>query len=85
VLIALLEVLRGLNKDVERLRRLKPEERVNLAIGMSDVCVQVCAAGIRAQFPNITEKELIEKLRERFEWSKRYQKRKRYRRLFQHV
>jgi hypothetical protein len=46
-----------------------------MAIGMSDFAVQVCAAGIKAQNPNISEEELIEKLRERFEWSKRWRKR----------
>jgi hypothetical protein len=69
-------------EDWERFGRLKPEERVNLAIGMSDVCVRVCAEGIKAQNPGISDKELIEKLRERFEWSKRYQKTKRYRQLY---
>jgi len=34
-------------EDVERIGRLKPEERVNLAVGMSDVCVRVCADGVR--------------------------------------
>jgi uncharacterized tellurite resistance protein B-like protein len=62
-------------------RRLKPEERVNLAIGMSDVCIRVCADGVRDQNPGISEEELIERVRERLEWSKRYQKRKRYRQL----
>jgi len=66
-------------------KRLKPEDRVNLAIGMSDVCIRVCAEGIKAQYPGISDEELIEKLRERFEWSKRYQKSKRYRKLFQRV
>jgi hypothetical protein len=69
-------------EDVERLGRLTPEEKVNLAIGMSEVCVRVCAEGIKAQNPGISEEELIEKLRERFEWSKRYQKSKRYRQLY---
>lgn len=64
-----------MDKDAERLGRLKPEEKVMLAIEMSDFVVQVCAAGIRAQNPNISEKRLIEKLRERFEWSKRWRKR----------
>ena len=64
-----------MNKDAERLGRLKPEEKVNLAIGMSDFVVHVCAEGIKAQNPNISEKELIEKLRERFEWSKRWRRR----------
>jgi hypothetical protein len=60
---------------MERLGRLKPEEKVMMAIGMSDFAVQVCAAGIKAQNPNISDEELIEKLRERFEWSKRWRKR----------
>jgi len=47
------------------LRKLKPEERVNLAIGMSDVCIRVCADGVRDQNPGISEKELIRKVRER--------------------
>ena len=81
-----IETVAGLSdEDLERVGRLKPEEKVNLAIGMSDVCVRVCAEGIRAEFPGISDKELMEKLRERFEWSKRYQKRRRYRKLFQHV
>ena len=60
---------------LERLGRLKPEDKVNLAIDMSDACVRICAEGIRAQFPRITEQELIEKLRERIEWHKRWRKR----------
>jgi hypothetical protein len=72
-------------EDWERIGRLKPEERVDLAIGMSDVCIRVCAEGVRNANPGISERELIEKLRERFAWSKRYQKRKRYRNLFRHV
>jgi hypothetical protein len=63
----------GLN--VRRLKRLRPEEKVDVAIHMSDVCVRICAEGIRAQFPDITEQELIERLRERIEWSKRWCKR----------
>jgi hypothetical protein len=72
-------------EDWERLGRLKPEDRVNLAVGMSDVCIRVCADGVRDQNPGISEEELIERVRERLEWSKRYQKGKRYRKLFQHV
>jgi len=69
-------------EDVERLGRLKPEVKVNMTIEMTEACVRVCAEGIRAQFPGISDKELMEKLRERFKWSKRYQKRKRYRQLY---
>jgi hypothetical protein len=52
-------------------RRLKPEERVNLAIGMSDVCIRVCADGVRDQNPGISEEELIERVRERLMFGKR--------------
>jgi len=55
-------------------KRLKPEERVNLAIGMSDVCVRVCADGVRDQNPGISEDELIERVRERLMFGKRREK-----------
>ena len=53
------------------LRRLKPEERVNLAVGMSDVCIRVCADGVRDQNPEISEEELFERVRERLMFDKR--------------
>ena len=59
----------------ERVGRLPGEVKVRMAIAMTDLAVSVCAEGIRAQFPGITEKEIIKKLRERFEWMKRYRKR----------
>jgi hypothetical protein len=52
-------------------KRLKPEERVNLAVGMSDVCVRVCADGVRDQNPGISKEELIERVRERLLFGKR--------------
>jgi len=55
--------------------RLKPEEKVNMAIDMTDTVVHICAEGIKAQHPDITEEELIEKLRERFAWMKRWRRR----------
>ena len=55
----------------ERLGRLKPEEKVMIAIDMTDGCVSICADGIRQQYPGISEAELVEKLRERLEWAKR--------------
>ncbi|MEM2081129.1 MAG: hypothetical protein QXP44_06580 [Candidatus Bathyarchaeia archaeon] len=58
--------------EAERLGRLKPEEKVAICIEMSDFCVRVCEAGIRAQFPGISEEELLEKLRQRLEWAKRH-------------
>lgn len=52
-------------------RRLRPEERVNLAVGMSDVCVRVCADGVRDWDPSVSEEELVERVRERLLFSKR--------------
>ena len=60
----------------ERLGRLPPSVKVEMAIDMTEACVRICADGIRAQNPGITDEEVKEKLRERFEWSKRWQKRK---------
>jgi len=51
--------------------KLKPEEKVNLAINMTDVVVQICADSIKDQNPNITEAQLIEKVRERIMYQKR--------------
>ena len=54
-----------MDKDWVRLRRLNPEEKVNITIDMTDACVRICAEGIRAQCPRIAEDELLERLRER--------------------
>ena len=53
------------------LERLKPEEKVNLSINMTDVCVQVCADAVKDQNKNITEKQLIEEVRARIMYQKR--------------
>lgn len=50
---------------------LKPEKKVNLAIGMSDVCVRVCADAVRDRYPTIKEEELLERVRERMSYGKR--------------
>jgi len=63
-----------LDKNTRRVGSLKPEEKVAIAIDMTDACVRICATGIRAQCPDITEAELNEKLRKRLEWSKRPRK-----------
>ncbi len=56
--------------DSERLGHLKPEQKVLIAIDMTDGSAHVCADGIRQQFPGISDAELLEKLRERLEWAK---------------
>lgn len=53
------------------LRKLKPDEKVNMAIEMTDACVSFCIEGIRAQHPGVTEEELLKKLRERIDYAKR--------------
>jgi len=62
-------------EDWERIGRLKPEVKVNMAMDLTEAIVRVCAEGIEAQYPGISDEELIERVRERLEWSKRYQKR----------
>jgi len=61
-----------MEKNAKRLGFLKPEEKVALALDMTDGCVRVCAEGIRNQCPDISEEELLAKLRERLEWTKRH-------------
>ncbi len=46
-------------------RSLKPEEKVDAAIQMTDAMVKICADGIRDQNPNMTEKQLQEELGKR--------------------
>jgi hypothetical protein len=50
---------------------LKPEEKVNTAIDMTDARVRICAEGIKAQHPRIQEEELLEPLRERVDYAKK--------------
>lgn len=52
-------------------KRLKPEEKVNMTIEMTEAVVRICADGIRDQNPNITEKALQEELRKRVNYRKR--------------
>jgi hypothetical protein len=58
---------------MERLGRLEPEAKVNMAVEMTEAMVSVCMEGMKAQNPNITKEELMERLRERLEWAKRSQ------------
>ncbi len=50
---------------------LKPEEKVDATIQMTDTVVKICADGIRDQNPNITEEQLQEELRKRINSQKR--------------
>ena len=44
---------------------------MKLAIGMTDVCVRVCAEAIRTRNPAIREEDLVERVRERMMYGKR--------------
>jgi len=46
-------------------RKLRPEEKVEIAVNMSDVCVRICAEGISDQNPSIKEKHIVETVRKR--------------------
>jgi len=54
--------------------RLKPEERVNLAVNMSDVCIRVCVEGVKSQHPSVSDEELIERVRERLMYDKNFRR-----------
>jgi hypothetical protein len=69
----------SVDEERDRLGRLPGEVKVMMAIDMTQAMVGVCAEGIRAEFPGISEREVLEKLRERLDWSKRWQKRGRRR------
>jgi len=40
--------------------QLKPEEKVNPAIQMTDMCVQICADAVKDRYAGIKDEELIE-------------------------
>jgi hypothetical protein len=51
--------------------RLKPEEKVRVAVGMVDVVTQISADSERERNPRITEDSLISILRRRFQFGRR--------------
>lgn len=52
-------------------RSLKPEERVDATIQMTDAMVRICADGLRDLNPNMSEERLQEELRKRINSRKR--------------
>lgn len=52
-------------------KSLKPEEKVNATIQMTDAVVKICADGIRDQNPSMNEEQLQEELRKRIDRQKR--------------
>jgi hypothetical protein len=66
-----LKKTQGQNNEDWQLGHLKPEEKVALMMDMTSACVRICADGIRAQNPSISDEKLLVKLRERLEWPNR--------------
>lgn len=52
------------------LEKLKPEEKVNLSISMTDACVQICVNALKDQDRKIKEKELLKKVRARIMYNR---------------
>ena len=53
------------------LEKLKPEEKVNLSINMTDTCIQICFNALKDRDETIKEEELLEKVRERIMYNRR--------------
>jgi hypothetical protein len=53
-------------KQEEILRRMKGEERMRIGFEICDFVMKLVISGIRYQYPNISEKELNEKIKERY-------------------
>jgi len=51
--------------------RLKPDERVNAAVYMSDLSLKVCCDSIKDQNCKITEEELVKRVTERIGFGRR--------------
>lgn len=52
-------------------KKMKPEEKVNLSISMTDVCVRICVDSLKDRDKTIKEEELLEKVRTRIMYGKR--------------
>jgi hypothetical protein len=53
--------------------RLRPDERVNAAIYMSDVCVRICVDSVKDENRAISEEDLMKRVRERISFSRNRQ------------
>jgi hypothetical protein len=50
--------------------RLRPDERVNAAIYMSDVCVHICVDSVKDEDRTISGKDLMKRVRERIRFGR---------------
>jgi hypothetical protein len=53
--------------------KLRPAEKVNVAVYMSDACVRVCADSVKDENHKISEEELVKRVRDRINFGKRRQ------------
>jgi hypothetical protein len=52
---------------------LRPDERVNAAIYMSDVCVRICVDSVKDENLAISEEDLMKRVRERISFGRNRQ------------
>jgi hypothetical protein len=62
------------HESLDRVGQLKSEEKVKMAIDMTEAMVEACINGIKAGNPDLTEQELMEELRDRFRSAKQLQR-----------
>ena len=61
-----------LHEPISQKDSRRSDTRVKIAVDMVEVCVDVCADGIRSSKPRMTERELLETLRSRLASTKRH-------------
>ena len=55
----------ALEAQIARYRRMRGEERLNLALELHELCCEIAREGIRRQHPEADESEMEMKLRQR--------------------
>jgi hypothetical protein len=55
----------ALNKQIERYREMTGEQRLKIAFDLRELACDIARAGIRHQYPEATETEVNQRLRER--------------------
>ncbi len=57
----------ALRRQIECLRKMTGEQRLQIALDLHALCCDVAREGIRRQFPDATEEEVERQLRRRLE------------------
>jgi hypothetical protein len=61
----------ALDMQIEMYRRMKPEERLKLALDLHELACDVAREGIRYQFPGADEVEVERRLHQRLELARK--------------